>query len=131
VRADNRAGALGFGGNQQPPAPKRDFNKTLSLARPQKIADAIVDEEDRPDNAEAAQVEELMLVGTSMCGARPKAVVEDTDGLRIAKFSGEGRFGATASAAISSSARRATPLEEAKSNFRAAWEKAKREHRPC
>ena len=72
-----------------------------------------------------------MLVGTSMCGARPKAVVEDTDGLRIAKFSGEGRFGATASAAISSSARRATPLEEAKSNFRAAWEKAKREHRPC
>lgn len=80
------AGALGFGLNQQPPAPKRDFNKTLSLARLQKIADAIVDEEDRPDDAEVAQVEELLLVGTSMGGARPKAVVEDTDGLWIAKF---------------------------------------------
>ena len=83
---DDRAGALGFGLNQQPPAPKRDFNKTLSLARLQKIADAIIDEEDRPDDAEAAQVEELLLVGTSMGGARPKAVVEDTDGLWIAKF---------------------------------------------
>ncbi len=83
---DDRAGALGFGLNQQPPAPKRDFNKTLSLARLQKIADAIVDEEDRPDDAEVAQVEELLLVGTSMGGARPKAVVEDTDGLWIAKF---------------------------------------------
>ncbi|MGE0232477.1 MAG: type II toxin-antitoxin system HipA family toxin [Flavobacteriaceae bacterium] len=83
---DDRAGALGFGLNQQPPAPKRDFNKTLSLPRLQTIADAIVDEEDRPDDAEAAQVEELLLVGTSMGGARPKAVVEDTDGLWIAKF---------------------------------------------
>ena len=32
------------------------------------------------------QVEELMLLGTSMGGSRPKAVVEDDDGLWIAKF---------------------------------------------
>jgi serine/threonine-protein kinase HipA len=83
---DDRAGALGFGLNQQPPAPKREFNKTLNLERLQKIADAIVGAEDLPDDAEAAQVEELMLIGTSMGGARPKAVVEDDDGLWIAKF---------------------------------------------
>lgn len=83
---DDRAGALGFGLNRTPPAPKRDFNSTLSLARLQTIADAIVSGEDHPDGAEAIQVEELMLVGTSMGGARPKAVVEDPDGLWVAKF---------------------------------------------
>jgi serine/threonine-protein kinase HipA len=83
---DDRAGALGFGLNLQPPTPKRDFNKTLNLVRLQKIADGIVDEEDHPGHADAAQVEELLLVGTSMGGARPKAVVEDADGLWIAKF---------------------------------------------
>src|SRR5262249_42197055 len=30
---DDRAGALGFGLGQQPPAPRRQFNKTLNLAR--------------------------------------------------------------------------------------------------
>src|SRR5258707_12134891 len=35
---------------------------------------------------EAAQVQDLMLIGTSMGGARPKAVVEDGEGLWIAKF---------------------------------------------
>lgn len=83
---DDRAGALGFGLNQQPPAPKRDFNKTLQLARLQEVADAVVAKEDLPNDAEAVQIEDLMLVGTSMGGARPKAVVEDTDGLWIAKF---------------------------------------------
>ena len=34
----------------------------------------------------AIQVEELLLLGTSMGGARPKAVVEDRKGLWIAKF---------------------------------------------
>jgi serine/threonine-protein kinase HipA len=35
---------------------------------------------------EAAQVQDLMLIGTSMGGARPKAVVEDGEGLWVAKF---------------------------------------------
>ncbi len=83
---DDRAGALGFGLNQQPPAPMRKFNQTLELAQLQRIADAIVAEEGLPEATEAAQVEQLMLIGTSMGGARPKAVVEDNDGLWIAKF---------------------------------------------
>jgi serine/threonine-protein kinase HipA len=58
----------------------------LDLARLQKIADAIVDEEDLPVDAVTVQIEDLMLVGTSMGGARPKVVVEDEDGLWLAKF---------------------------------------------
>ncbi|MFO1295631.1 MAG: HipA domain-containing protein [Rubrivivax sp.] len=92
---DDRAGALGFGLNQTPPAPKRTFNRTLDLATVQAIADAIVADEDQPAAgsgdggvayADHDQVEKLMVIGTSMGGARPKAVVEDDDGLWIAKF---------------------------------------------
>jgi len=83
---DDRAGALGFGLNQQPPAPLRKFNRTLDLARLQELADAIIADEDLPDGAEAAQVQGLMLGGTSMGGARPKNVVEDENDLWIAKF---------------------------------------------
>ena len=83
---DDRAGALGFGLGQQPPAPLRNFNRTIDLARLQELADAIIADEELLDGAEAAQVQELMLGGTSMGGARPKNVVEDEDGLWIAKF---------------------------------------------
>jgi serine/threonine-protein kinase HipA len=88
---DDRAGALGFGLNVTPPAPRRDFNRTLELEKLQAIADAIVADEE-PDEAHPAadvdrdQVEKLLMIGTSMGGARPKAVVEDDDGLWIAKF---------------------------------------------
>jgi serine/threonine-protein kinase HipA len=82
---DDRAGALGFGLNQVPPAPLRKFNKTLELAKLQQLADAIIADE-KVDDIDAAQVEQLIQVGTSMGGARPKAVVEDAEGLWIAKF---------------------------------------------
>jgi len=83
---DDRAGALGFGLNVKPPAPSRDFNKTLDLARLQEIADAVVRDEDIETTVEREQIEEILLLGTSMGGARPKAVVEDTNGLWLAKF---------------------------------------------
>jgi serine/threonine-protein kinase HipA len=83
--ADDRAGALGFGLNQQPPAPRRKFNQTIELAKLQDIAEALMREED-VRTGEGAQVQDLMLIGTSMGGARPKAVVEDGEGLWIAKF---------------------------------------------
>lgn len=83
---DDRAGALGFGLNSKPPAPKKKFNKTIDLTRLQELADLIIADEDLPDDAEAAQVQDLMLDGTSMGGARPKAVVEDANALWIAKF---------------------------------------------
>ncbi len=83
---DDRAGALGFGLNQTPPAPKRIFNQTLELVKVQAIADAIAADLELPADTANEQVQSLLLVGTSMGGARPKAVVEDESGLWIAKF---------------------------------------------
>lgn len=83
---DDRAGALGFGLNATPPAPKRTFNQTLDLAKLQEIADIIVRDEELTERGAEVQALDLMLAGTSMGGARPKAVVEDSDGLWLAKF---------------------------------------------
>lgn len=82
---DDRAGALGFGLNVEPPAPERNFSKTLDLSKLQKIAnDIITDGSNHPD---VPQIEKLLLQGTSMGGARPKNIVEDNNELWIAKFS--------------------------------------------
>lgn len=94
---DDRAGALGFGLNVEPPAPRRAYNRTLDLARLQALADQIIADEQTTVGAageggaaapvaELAQVQDLLLLGTSMGGARPKAVVEDEGALWIAKF---------------------------------------------
>lgn len=83
---DDRAGALGFGLNAEPPAPLRDYNRTIDLERLQQVADAIIADEEIPANDPDAQQAHELLGGTSMGGARPKAVVEENDGLWIAKF---------------------------------------------
>lgn len=86
---EDRAGALSFGLNVAPPAPTRRFNRVLQL-------EALLREADRymqdaapatdADPAVAEQVEALVNPGTSLGGARPKNVVEDEDGLWVAKF---------------------------------------------
>ena len=83
---DDRAGALGFGLGPVPPAPERKFNKALDLEELIALADAIIAGDGVPNGPEAGQTEDLMLIGTSMGGARAKAVVEDSDGLWLAKF---------------------------------------------
>ncbi|MBI5547873.1 MAG: type II toxin-antitoxin system HipA family toxin [Deltaproteobacteria bacterium] len=83
---EDRAGALGFGLNAIPPAPRRSFNQTLQLEHLQAIADAVVSDAPLPRGTDSSQIEELMLVGTSMGGARPKVVVEDPEGLWLAKL---------------------------------------------
>lgn len=82
---DDRAGALGFGLGQKPPAPKRAFNQTIDLEKLQALADAVVKDEELPADAAKTQVEDLLL-GTSMGGARPKAVIEHDNALWLAKF---------------------------------------------
>jgi serine/threonine-protein kinase HipA len=84
--ADDRAGALGFGLNEKPPAPMRQFNKTMDLEKLQAIALALLKDRNPVSGPEAEQVQRLLLRGTSMGGARPKTVVEDSEGLWIAKF---------------------------------------------
>lgn len=82
---DDRAGALSFSSTKEPPLPLRRFSRTLDLARLQRVADLVLEDDAEGDSAEG-EVEELMLVGTSMGGARPKAVVEDDGVLWLAKF---------------------------------------------
>jgi serine/threonine-protein kinase HipA len=83
---DDRAGALGFGLNRVPPAPRRKFNRALDLEKLQEIAEALV-RDDIPSDPDAPQVQDLLLLGTSMGGARPKAVIQDNKALWMAKFS--------------------------------------------
>jgi serine/threonine-protein kinase HipA len=83
---DDRAGALGFGFETSPPPPRKNFNQTLELKALQIMAESI--SAGIPiENSKIHQIQGLLLNGTSMGGARPKAVVEDKENLWIAKFS--------------------------------------------
>jgi len=53
--------------------------------RTRELAEALIKDE-IPNDPRAPQVEELLLLGTSLVGARPKAVVEDAEALWVAKF---------------------------------------------
>ena len=72
-----------------PPAPLRSFNQTIDLERLQKIAEALALDE-IPNDPNAEQVQDLLLLGTSIGGAGPKAVIQDGESLWIVKFAGSG-----------------------------------------
>ncbi|WP_375742581.1 type II toxin-antitoxin system HipA family toxin [Corallococcus interemptor] len=78
---EDRAGALSFGESTTPPAPVHQFNKVLQLR--QLLEEASRVEQGLPPSP---QIDALVQPGSSMGGARPKNVVEDDDGLWIAKF---------------------------------------------
>lgn len=59
---DDCAGALGFGLNREPPAPRRTFNQTIELETLQSFADAIIAEEDTPQGAAAEQAGQSLYV---------------------------------------------------------------------
>lgn len=82
---DDRAGALGFGLNPVPPGPTYVFNKTLRLQELMDAAQAVLSDA-QADKELVRRYEQLNLVGTGMGGARPKAVVENDEGLWLAKF---------------------------------------------
>lgn len=69
-----------------PPQPRQRFNRTVNLERLQTLADAIIADADLPAEPATEQAQTLLLAGTSMGGARPKAVIEDEAGLWLAKF---------------------------------------------
>lgn len=81
--AQDRAGALSFGRGPEPPGPVRAFNRVVQLKELRRAAALI--EQDVPDPV-PAQIADLLDPGTSLGGARPKNVVEDEEGLWIAKF---------------------------------------------
>jgi serine/threonine-protein kinase HipA len=75
------AGYLSFGLKAEPPAPKRQYNRTHQLA--ELIAASQLIEDGQPV---AAHLLEQMDPGTSMGGARPKATIEDAQNLWLGKF---------------------------------------------
>jgi serine/threonine-protein kinase HipA len=81
---EDRAGALSFGRGAVPPGPVRGFNQIVQLAELRAAAAHL--EQDRPGEPVPDQILDLMNPGTSLGGARPKNVVEDEEGLWIAKF---------------------------------------------
>ncbi len=87
---DDRAGALSFGVGQQPPGPFRGYNRAIDLEKLLRLAEQVVNDEHGDPDPQLAQVEGLLRPGTSMGGARPKNVVEDDEGLWIAKFPDRG-----------------------------------------
>ena len=80
---DDRAGALGFGLDAQSPSSTHVFATPRHLADLQEQAEAVLA---GSPHTEASSVEALLLLGTSIGGARPKAAVEDDGALWLAKF---------------------------------------------
>ena len=87
---EDRAGALSFGRGKAPPAPVRRFNQVLGLADLLAAAEQFMEHESGGGTGIPDQLYELLRPGTSMGGARPKNVVEDSQGLWLAKFPDRG-----------------------------------------
>lgn len=78
---DDRVGALDFRDSATDGPRKHPFNRILELDYLLECAEKIDNDEPVPDD-----VLQVFHYGSSMGGARPKAVVEDEDGLWLAKF---------------------------------------------
>jgi serine/threonine-protein kinase HipA len=85
---DDRAGALAFGVTSDAPTPPRGHDRTVAL--PELLAAAELLEHEGALTPETQRAAELLLEGVTMGGARPKAVVEDSGALWLAKFPGRG-----------------------------------------
>lgn len=83
---EDRAGALSFGRDKVPPAPSRKFNQVIQLETLLAAAEQFMEDEAAGKPGVPEQMLELLQPGTSMGGARPKNVVEDAEGLWLAKF---------------------------------------------
>lgn len=79
------AGYLSFGSKQEPPSPKRRYNRTHQLADLIAAAEAIEEGKRVP-----VKILEQLEPGTSMGGARPKATIEDGNCLWLGKFPEKG-----------------------------------------
>ena len=82
---DDRIGALSFGLSVNPPPMTHVFNQRDDLERLQHAVFAITNPDIQPDSM-VKRAEELLLIGTSMGGARPKSVVYGNGALWVAKF---------------------------------------------
>lgn len=86
----DRAGALAFGRDRQPPPVTRSFNQIVQLDALLAAAEQFTEGMNPTLPTIDDHLLALLQPGTSMGGARPKNVVEDTAGLWIAKFPDRG-----------------------------------------
>jgi len=87
---EDHAGALSFGRGKLPPAPRARFNRIVKLDVLLRFADSMDSAHLGSSPDPAIQLDELLEPGTSLGGARPKNVVEDDEGLWVAKFPASG-----------------------------------------
>ena len=84
---DDRVGALGFGHDPEPPDAERKFYRIADLERLAALAEILIVKDEIPEGTdESDRILDMVPLRTSMGGNRPKAIVEDSDGLWLAKF---------------------------------------------
>jgi serine/threonine-protein kinase HipA len=86
----DRAGALSFGIDRQAPSAVQNFNQVPQLDALLALAERYTDKSSEIPALADDRLNEVLQPGTSMGGARPKNVVEDQDGLWLAKFPDRG-----------------------------------------
>ena len=87
---DDRVGALGFGHCYEPPSPKRKFYGIPDLDRLSALAEGMTVKDESLVESNSQRIRSMSLFRTSVGGSRPKAVVEDAEGLWLAKFNHRG-----------------------------------------
>ena len=88
---DDRVGALGFGYRPKPPAPKRNFYEIPDMERLSALTEKLRIVKAKPVyESGTIRIPDLMMFRTSLAGFRPKVVVEDAEGLWLAKFNCRG-----------------------------------------
>lgn len=85
--ADDRVGALGFGTAVAPPPINNNVNTTSQLVQLQQLADQLDYGSAQIHDPSQLTLQELLLLNTSIGGARPKTQLLHDDELWIAKFS--------------------------------------------
>jgi serine/threonine-protein kinase HipA len=84
---DDRAGALMFSSEKDYTGDGKPFNRVMDLERLQSVADEVISGEQPADaSMRRAMMEDMLKLGSSVGGMRPKTVIWDDGALWIAKF---------------------------------------------
>jgi serine/threonine-protein kinase HipA len=84
---DDRAGALVFSPSKEYTGGRKAFNRVMDIERLQSVVDEVISgEQPAAASMRRAMIEDMLKLGSSVGGMRPKTVVWDGGSLWIAKF---------------------------------------------
>ena len=83
---DDRVGALGFGLGPEPHVQEGKFYKISDLEWLAALAETLIVKDEIPQEPDSDRIRDMMRFRTSVGGSRPKAMVEDSEALWLAKF---------------------------------------------